>query len=235
MSTSSLWAVLLHQLHGVLRQRPSRQILYEVLWLCLICLFLPKVMQNMCLFLKYCWPMNVLSWKNVSEIFDMGFLRPTDLWWLCWHQHHTPLLELRENTGKNPKECAIKIRLPNYTDDYSNLNLHDKRLLLLVRSPDRHNTARNGISKKEPKFHFACRHKYTHTLLRSGYQYRNVSGLTIMHLRSRRGTFTCNLHSSSLFLFPPTELLNKKHKSLIHKNHLWAQNTWTKASELGML
>lgn len=27
------------------------------------------------------------------------------------------ILEVRENTGKKPKECAIKIRLPNHTVD----------------------------------------------------------------------------------------------------------------------
>lgn len=126
---------------------------------------------------------------------------------------HT-ILEVRENTEKNPKECAIKIRLSNYTDAYSNLNLHNKRLLLLVKSPDRHNTARNGISKKEPKFHSACRHKDTHTLVRSGNQYGNVSGLTIMHLGSCRGMFTCNLHSSSLFYFPQQNCLIKSPKTL---------------------
>lgn len=27
------------------------------------------------------------------------------------------ILEVRENTGKKPRECAIKIRLPNHTVD----------------------------------------------------------------------------------------------------------------------
>lgn len=33
------------------------------------------------------------------------------------------ILEVRENTGKNWIECAIKVRLPNYTDDNGKLNL----------------------------------------------------------------------------------------------------------------
>lgn len=73
------------------------------------------------------------------------------------------ILEVRENAGKKPKECAIKIRLPNHTDDNGNLNLHNKRLLLIVRSPDMHKTARNEVSKKEPKLHFTSRHKDRHS------------------------------------------------------------------------
>lgn len=36
------------------------------------------------------------------------------------------ILEVRENTGNKPKECAIKIQLPKHTDDYGNPNLHNK-------------------------------------------------------------------------------------------------------------
>lgn len=52
----------------------------------------------------------------------------------------------------------------NYTDDYGNLNLHNQRLLLLVKNPDGVIEQEMELEKKEPKFHFACRHKDTHTL-----------------------------------------------------------------------
>lgn len=81
----------------------------------------------MYLFLKYCWPTNevwaVLSQKNVSEVCDMEFFKA------CWFIMTTLaeashiILEVRENTGKNWIECAIKVRLPNYTDDNGKLNL----------------------------------------------------------------------------------------------------------------
>lgn len=141
MSTSRLWAVLPHLLHAVLKQRPSTQI---ALWNTLIVLnllaFLPKVMQIMCLFLKYCWPMNeawaVLSWKKCKWNIRHGIFKAYWFTMTVLAAASHIILEVRENTGKKLKECASKIGLPNYTDDDCNLSLHNKRLLLLVRSPE---------------------------------------------------------------------------------------------------
>lgn len=85
----------------------------------------------------------------------------------------------RENTGNKPKECAIKIRLPKHADDYGNLNLHNKRLLLLETNPDRDNTARNGISKKEVSLCLQAQ-GHTHSLKCQKHLWTDYSALRVL-------------------------------------------------------
>lgn len=85
---------------------------HEILQLCLFaCILLPNHLQIMCLFLKYLSTMNEIWTVSVTRkherIIWQGIFK------VSWFK------------------ITIKLWLSNHTNDYANLYLHNKRLLLL--------------------------------------------------------------------------------------------------------